>query len=138
MRAVTQRNGMHKVTPANGRAKDNLQGVAQEEAAHSSNKAAAEEGEVAQVAEVFPCKCLYALARRPDVKKTGIRDIFILTIVLFIYLFFRYTPFPTRRPPVVMAPPPQTGFHDPRGIREYVDLDAPSEDVPQIDYRTAT
>ena len=33
-----------------------------------------------------------------------------------------------------MEPPPGMSM-DPRALKEYVDLDAPSEDVVQIDYR---
>lgn len=44
----------------------------------------------------------------------------------------RFRPYP---PPGRPLPPP-AGFQDPRGIREYVDLDAPADDLPQIDYRT--
>jgi len=46
----------------------------------------------------------------------------------------RYRPYPAALPSM---PPPSGGFQDPRGIRDYLDLDAPAEDLPQIDYRTA-
>jgi len=46
----------------------------------------------------------------------------------------RFRPYPTI--PGRHPTPPSAGFQDPRGIREYVDLDAPAEDLPQIDYRT--
>jgi len=40
------------------------------------------------------------------------------------------------RPPIRQSFPPAGIFEDPRPIKEYVDLDAPIEAAPGIDYRT--
>eukprot|EP01133_Synstelium_polycarpum_P001389 gene1389-1602_t len=45
----------------------------------------------------------------------------------------RYRPYPSPQQPRTLPHPPA----DPRGIREYVDLDAPSDSMPDIDYRAA-
>eukprot|EP01112_Ceratiomyxa_fruticulosa_P007893 TRINITY_DN2055_c0_g4_i1.p1 TRINITY_DN2055_c0_g4~~TRINITY_DN2055_c0_g4_i1.p1 ORF type:complete len:1115 (-),score=317.45 TRINITY_DN2055_c0_g4_i1:61-3405(-) len=49
----------------------------------------------------------------------------------------RHTPYPQPSRGRVPLPPPPGVTADPRAMRDYVDLDAPSEDSIQIDYRSA-